>query len=467
MTCFTNARNLACSLLVILVAISASIPFSALSATSALVFTVSLPSTAIADDDDGDEGGGGGSSASQGRGGDRESSTLSRGRKSPLDLFRGSLFKRNTVRQRVRSNAAPRPATQAIVASGLTQTQLDALESAGFIIEAERVLELVPGILVRLRPPRGLNVTQSLELLQQLAPGASSDREHQFDLFFRTSTGKGTGRPLRHPLEMLAWAPDSACDQPAIVAIIDTAVDPQHPELAGIALEQVSVRSEKLKPSAKEHGTAIAAVLASTITPENRPGTRILAIDAFHRANRSDQANTFDLVAALDVAFRARIKVVNMSLTGPADVVLDSAGKAAESGMVIVAAAGNGGPNAEAAYPAAYPWAIAVTAIDDQLSRYRHANQGDYIDFAAPGVRLPIVDHRGRMRARSGTSFAATYISAVLAGFSDRLRLKDSASAEAALAASVNDLGDTGRDPVYGHGIPDLKKLCELSAVGE
>src|SRR3546814_20736826 len=54
--------------------------------------------------------------------------------------------------------------------------------------------------------------------------------------------------------------------------------------------------------------------------------------------------------------------------------------------MLLVAAAGNEGPHAAPVFPAGYPSVLAVTAVDASLQPYRHANRGDYIDLAAPGV---------------------------------------------------------------------------------
>ena len=62
---------------------------------------------------------------------------------------------------------------------------------------------------------------------------------------------------------------------------------------------------------------------------------------------------------------------------------------------MIVAAAGNGGPTAPPAYPAALRPVVAVTAVDSKDHIYRYANQGRYIMVAAPGVDEPAADARG------------------------------------------------------------------------
>ncbi len=81
--------------------------------------------------------------------------------------------------------------------------------------------------------------------------------------------------------------------------------------------------------------------------------------------------------------------MINMSFSGPANRVLERLiAHAAESGIGLVAAAGNGGPGAAPAYPAAWPQVIAVTAVDAREHIYRQANQGPYVALAAPGVNI-------------------------------------------------------------------------------
>jgi subtilisin family serine protease len=54
--------------------------------------------------------------------------------------------------------------------------------------------------------------------------------------------------------------------------------------------------------------------------------------------------------------------------------------------MVLIAAAGNAGPNSPPEFPGAYPSVIAVTATDSRDVLYPGANRGNYIAVAAPGV---------------------------------------------------------------------------------
>jgi subtilisin family serine protease len=117
-----------------------------------------------------------------------------------------------------------------------------------------------------------------------------------------------------------------------------------------------------------------------------------------------------------------------------------------------VAAAGNGGPAARPAFPAAYPGVIAVTAVDENGQVYRRANRGDYIAFAARGVHVASEYESATSKAKtvSGTSFASPVVAAAIAR-----RLEGSAGVGGvidSLKTEARDLGTPGRDSIYGWG---------------
>ena len=158
---------------------------------------------------------------------------------------------------------------------------------------------------------------------------------------------------------------------------------------------------------------------------------------------------------ALDWLVSKDVKVINMSLAGPPDKLLERAlQKAMEHNVVVVAAAGNGGPTAPPAYPAAYDNVIAVTAVDRFKRVYHKANQGFYISFAAPGVSIWTPDEKSPGKFRSGTSFASAYVTAMAAEFYDQANSKVSQDKILnILKSNVFDLGDTGKDSVFGWGL--------------
>src|SRR5262249_56191803 len=117
-------------------------------------------------------------------------------------------------------------------------------------------------------------------------------------------------------------------------------------------------------------------------------------------------ADAFALATALDWMVQNHVQVVNVSLAGDNNALMALAvHRASQRGTVLVAAAGNAGPAAAPAFPGALPEVIAVTAVDQTGAVFPGANQGDYIAFAAPGVRIWAPTPDGQGRYETGTSF--------------------------------------------------------------
>ena len=145
------------------------------------------------------------------------------------------------------------------------------------------------------------------------------------------------------------------------------------------------------------------------------------------------------------------VSVVNMSLSGPRNAILDRLiTQAVGRGTLIVAAAGNGGPSAPPAYPAALRPVVAVTAVDSDRRVYRYANQGTYITVSALGVGQPAADTRGGISRFDGTSFATPHVAAWMARCLTR---NNAAACGRTLRRSARDLGEPGYDPIYGYGL--------------
>lgn len=218
-----------------------------------------------------------------------------------------------------------------------------------------------------------------------------------------------------------------------LAAVIDTALPERAAALAG-----VTVRVRRFGPGAgrtSNHALAVAAVLADTA---GREGLVLLAADV-SESGPLPGASVAAIAQALDWAAGHRAPVVNISLTGPANAPLAAVvRRVAARGVVIVAAAGNDGPRAPPPYPAALPEVVGVTAVDGRLRVWRRATQGPHVDFAAPGVKVAAAGAEW-----TGTSLAAPVVSGLL------LRRGIGPNA---LAASARDLGEPGRDPVYGFG---------------
>jgi subtilisin family serine protease len=253
-----------------------------------------------------------------------------------------------------------------------------------------------------------------------------------------------------------------------LVAVIDTGMDVEHPELKGRIREHLDVSERGW--SADAHGTAVAGIIAANadnglgsygVAPE----AEILALKACQPKEGGLEARcwTSTLVKALDVAMARDAGVINMSLAGPPDALLARyVDLATGQNRVVVAAAGNGGPNAKPGFPAALPDVLAVTAVDAGDALYKMANVGDYIDVAAPGVDIVTPAPDGGYPPLSGTSMAAAHMSGIAALLREAMPMMSGKEIAAVLKTNVADLGVAGRDTLFGAGLIDACAAAEL-----
>jgi len=240
-----------------------------------------------------------------------------------------------------------------------------------------------------------------------------------------------------------------------VIAVIDSAIDTGHPDLQDAVSRSFNAAG---RPDAAPdyHGTAVAGIIRSHGLVEGAaPGSEILAVRAFRATGEGafPETSTHILMVAVDWAVRNGARVLNMSFIGSHDPALQQVLHAAnQKGVVVVAAAGNGGPTAPQVYPAAYPGVIAVTAVDEADRRYEHANRGSYIAVAAPGVDILAPVERGGYAYVSGTSFAAAYVSGIAALLLERDPNLDPKSIADLIATAAEDLGPVGLDDDFGAG---------------
>jgi hypothetical protein len=280
-----------------------------------------------------------------------------------------------------------------------------------------------------------------------------------------------TGDPQQYVVSKLhlAEAHTFATGSHVLVAVIDSAIDTTHPELQGV----VAGRFDTLKsePLPHEHGTA----MASAIAAHGRllgvaPAAHILAVRAFDGASASAQSTTTRILDGLQWVANSGARVVNMSFTGPADPkVHEMIVATRQKGLVLIAAAGNDGPQAAPDYPAAYPEVIAVTAtdIDDKLLVV--ANRGPYVAVAAPGVDIFVAAPHAQYAFSTGTSVATAHVSGLAALLLDRNPSLTPDQVQAVLMRTAKHLAPSGRDDAYGAGLVDAYEalLTQAPATAE
>ncbi len=238
------------------------------------------------------------------------------------------------------------------------------------------------------------------------------------------------------------------------IGIIDSRVANQHPAFEGASISQASFVPDDLVES-EAHGTAIASILVGEADHFTGlvPHANLMIGSVFgHEGDGKIFATTAAIVRALDWLTRENVKVVNMSLAGPDNFILRRAIEAAcNNGVTIVASVGNGGPTSSPRFPAAYDCTIGVTAVDATNKVYHRAGRGDHVDFASYGVNVSHAIEDGGFSIDSGTSYAATVVSAILA--SDVDPLQDHTFSKNQLMLRARDLGKPGHDDIYGFGL--------------
>ena len=318
---------------------------------------------------------------------------------------------------------------------------------------------------IRLRVPKGVAAERARHLVRTLASNATVDLDHFYypDGDDRTEPICTEGSCETASLVGLSDPGRLQCGETPTIGMIDTAVDLQNEWLRTADIEVVTQRGEVPRSqSGTNHGTTIASLLVGRGGNERLgllPGAHVIAIDAFfHDDGNNDKTDAASLVDAIHTLTDRGVKVINLSLSGPPNAILENAiNNARTQGVVFIAAAGNGGPGAEPSYPAAYPGVIAVTAVDRNLAIYRRASQGSYISLSAPGVHIRPADGRP---AISGTSYAVPFVTAAAALLRARDAFLPPESIALRLEASARDLGQPGYDTTFGWGLLQAQSLC-------
>jgi subtilisin family serine protease len=327
-----------------------------------------------------------------------------------------------------------------------------------------------------------MDPAQGLGLLKQQLPGEQFQHNNIYRLYqpamkqdgeshagsIAVLGGKKCGGDRCYAQQAIQWQDRySACARNVKIGVIDTGFDLRHPAFKNQKITQKAFLPAGKATASIWHGTGVLALLAGrpdSGTPGLAPEAAYHAASIFYADEGGDPVtDTVSFMKALDWMSDSGVKLVNMSFSGPRDDLVQRKIEALSArGLVFTAAAGNEGPAAEPVYPAAYPQVIAVTAVTKDMRNYPFANRGAQIDLAAPGVDIWTAWPDAREGYRSGTSFAAPFVTGVLAVYPpDVLRSSKEALLE---RVAVTDLGPPGRDSIYGRGLLQAPPSCQGNA---
>jgi hypothetical protein len=352
-----------------------------------------------------------------------------------------------------------------------TDAALEGARSLGFVIDREQAVDAMNIRLVVFKAPPKMSTKEALRALRETDPGGSYDYNHIYsgggtiggsagggaamrsdtiDDSATSSADQGTGATARDAVPSSPAANEPAGARTRI-GLLDTGIDVTHPVFHESAIHAWGCGNRTV-PAA--HGTAVASLLIGR-SGEFRgaqPDAELYAADVYCGSPTGGAVDA--LVAALGWLVQEKVPVINVSLVGPKNAMLERVvSSLVAGGYTIVAAVGNDGPAAPPLYPASYPNVVGVTAVDAHRHVLVEAARGPQVMFASPGADLAAAGADHGYVAVRGTSFAAPFVAALLA---NAVAAPDAANAEAAryeLAKTAIDLGPPGRDLTYGFGL--------------
>ncbi|MEU1149634.1 type VII secretion-associated serine protease mycosin [Streptomyces sp. NPDC005863] len=262
------------------------------------------------------------------------------------------------------------------------------------------------------------------------------------------------------------------------VAVLDTGIDAQHPDLAGSVLkgkDMVGFGAGRGDRPWARHGTAMAGIIAGHGHGESRsdgvlgiaPDAKILPIrviledgDPARKKARDTRGNA--LADGIRWAADHGADVINLSLgddskSAHPEPAEDAAVQyALKKGVAVVASAGNGGERGDhVSYPAAYPGVIAATAVDENGARASFSTRRWYATVAAPGDDIVIADPDHKYYEGWGTSAASAFVSGAVALLRAAHPGLTPAQLKQLLEDTARDAPAGGRDDSRGFGMID------------
>lgn len=270
------------------------------------------------------------------------------------------------------------------------------------------------------------------------------------------------------------------------VAVLDTGVENDHPDLVGNVLtgkDMIGFGATRGDRSWARHGTAMAGIIAGHghgagngdgvmgIAPEAKIlPVRVILEDGDPARAKARNTRGNALAEGIRWAADHGADVINLSLGDDSASAHPEAGEddavqyALDKGAVVVASAGNGGEKGDhISYPAAYPGVIAATAVDKFGTRASFSTRRWYATVAAPGDDVVIADPDHKYYEGWGTSAASAFVSGAAA-------LVKAAHPELRPAQIKRLLEDTarnapagGRDDSRGFGFVDPAAALEAA----
>jgi subtilisin family serine protease len=297
----------------------------------------------------------------------------------------------------------------------------------------------------------------------------------------------GGGDSGSQPAQTLPWGVDRIDAEEAWyvitgwnvnVAVIDTGIDADHPDLS--VTDGINFLSKSpVKPADplkwdddNGHGTHVAGIIAAVNNDIGvigvAPDVNLFAVKVL---DRNGWGYASDVIAGIDWAVQNGMHLANLSLGANSSTqsLKDACDAARDAGLILVAAAGNDGDNVD--YPAAYDSVIAVAAVDSGAAVADFSSRGPEVDVAAPGVSVMSTYKDGGYATLSGTSMATPHVTGALAlrlaqDLQDFAAVGDFSFYKGELCDTADDLPPAGKDILTGCGLVDAEEIAVDTEIG-
>ncbi|OLN24075.1 hypothetical protein BTO30_01255 [Domibacillus antri] len=244
------------------------------------------------------------------------------------------------------------------------------------------------------------------------------------------------------------------------IAVIDGGVDFKHPDLKANLKEAYNVINPARNVVRDKHGTHVAGIISSVKGNDIGgygvfPKAKILSVDVF---NDGMGAYDYNIAKGIIYAVDKGADVINLSLGGnlPSSVTEEAVQYAIDSGVVVVAAAGNEASD-EYFYPAAYPGVISVGNVNSGKKLSESSNYGASVDVVAPGEDIYSTGYDAQNGSKferlTGTSMASPMVAAAAGLLKSKYPDLTAYEIEYILEQTATDLGGKGYDLTYGNGL--------------
>lgn len=315
-----------------------------------------------------------------------------------------------------------------------------------------------------------------------------------------------------------AWELSTGSSE-VIVAVVDTGVFPEHPDLQGKLVDgydfiqdpERARDGDGIDPNSDDngdgkqlawssfHGTHVAGTVGAATNDETGVagvawGARIMPV----RVLGIGGGTSFDVLEGVRYAAglanssgslpTRRADIINLSLGGSpfSEFTQDVYNQARDAGVIVIAAAGNDSTSVPS-YPASYDGVVSVSAVGPAKRAAPYSNFGMFIDVAGPGgnmvfdldgdglpdgvlsthVRVVGEERTSGYTLMQGTSMASPHMAGVVALMKSLYADLGPEDLDALLASGsiTEDLGEPGRDDIFGHGLIDAVQAIDQSAM--